>query len=775
MSDKNQDNKQPANPANESTAPELSNPDFQSVLKSLLAAYQPILERQLNLVKNPQELQKEAQGDRPNCADEFAEANALFGKFLTEDVALRLIPEKNRAQIGPIESWRWCLQHIRCCIIFGWLVCRGPRTFKSWAYYVYQYWLCVRQSLDTPVSNPPTEEQRNDFRILIGALAKAYKPYLTEQLASVDFPSEIPNEVINGEIDCFEGQADTCAIFERLLTTEASQALLGKAAFVNRSQDQNFWLCRCWCLCSICFGCCLARARTFVDVVYCLVYYFRCLVDCFQPLICQITDPAANSCVTTTIVSSCSNAIAVEITGTATGSSFNHYTLQYSWSGGLPVSDAVIYPGCGRAPGTTGSNTSVTGGVLGYLDALLLPPGVTEFTIYLDVCDGSGSCVECTQTFQLKYTAIAITAVAEVTAQPGTDPFQPAAPPSAPIKLIPASFDPGFELSIGGAFSITGSAYTTGCNRIMTQFQLFEFPQSPLGLTPVPIPVFSSGGGGIPLGPPPVQPVVYMDDPTLHPWNAGCFFPIPNTIENGNLVAQWGTETCDEFIPTPFPGHIVSFTRPQVVPVPFWDSSALNGRFVIVLEVRDHQISPAEAFPGDVAGVDQVVVWIDNKIPIAFISSVGGLTGCGDLHLKDYVGTTAAVMGVAWDPPIDPSAAQQQPNDNFGSYSVAVQKNGDPSTTTVIPALTPNTRVPDIWPTLPAGTFGTLANWDIVTALDGGSGPIPPGSPKILRGQRCAYVLTLSASDTTHVGDSGIPHTTGPMLFAVNVINDIGT
>ena len=106
MSDK--DKKQQAQAANESTAPELNSPDFQVVLKALLAAYQPILEQQLNLAKNPQELQKEAGSQPPTCDDEFAEANALFGKFLSDDVALRLIPEKNRAQIGPIENWRWC-------------------------------------------------------------------------------------------------------------------------------------------------------------------------------------------------------------------------------------------------------------------------------------------------------------------------------------------------------------------------------------------------------------------------------------------------------------------------------------------------------------------------------------------------------------------------------------------------------------------------------------------------------------------------------------------
>src|ERR1700728_3117006 len=100
-------NKNQPEPADQPTAPELNNPDFQNVLKALLAAYQPVLEQQLNLAKNPQQLQQQAASAPPNCADEFAEANALFGKFLTDDIALRLIPEKNRAQLGPVENCSW--------------------------------------------------------------------------------------------------------------------------------------------------------------------------------------------------------------------------------------------------------------------------------------------------------------------------------------------------------------------------------------------------------------------------------------------------------------------------------------------------------------------------------------------------------------------------------------------------------------------------------------------------------------------------------------------
>jgi hypothetical protein len=59
-----------------------------------------------------------------------------------------------------------------------------------------------------------------------------------------------------------------------------------------------------------------------------------------------------------------------------------------------------------------------------------------------------------------------------------------------------------------------------------------------------------------------------------------------------------------------------------------------------------------------------------------------------------------------------------------------------------------------------------------VAALDGGPGPQPPHSPKLPRGERCAYVVVLDVSDTTHVGDSGLNHATGPILYAINVINE---
>src|SRR5262249_48323024 len=146
--------------------------------------------------KAPEELKKEAESRPPSCEEELTLANRIFEKFLTEEVALRSLPPEGRQLLGPVDQWRWGLFHIRCCLVFGWLVCRGPRTFRGFVYYLYRYWICVRQSLGDPIATPPTEEQRRDFHALVQALAGAYKPYLTDQLASVEFPDGIPDEVL---------------------------------------------------------------------------------------------------------------------------------------------------------------------------------------------------------------------------------------------------------------------------------------------------------------------------------------------------------------------------------------------------------------------------------------------------------------------------------------------------------------------------------------------------------------------------------------------------
>src|SRR5208283_2139025 len=94
------------------------------------------------------------------------------------------------------------------------------------------------------------------------------------------------------------------------------------------SKDPNFYSCRCLCLCAICFGCCLARVRSIVDVRECLEYFFCCLVDCFQPLTCAITSPLDGSCAKEQYYPG-PGVWGIEIVGTAAGGSCNHYTLEW--------------------------------------------------------------------------------------------------------------------------------------------------------------------------------------------------------------------------------------------------------------------------------------------------------------------------------------------------------------------------------------------------------------------------------------------------------------
>src|ERR1700722_7698823 len=755
--------------ADVSNAPEISNPDFQVVLKALLAAYQPILEEQLNLAKNPQQLQKEAQSEPPNCADEFAEANALFGKFLTDDIALRLIPEKNRAQLGPVENWRWCLQHIRCCIIFGWLVCRGPRTFRGWAYYVYQYWLCVRQSLGTPVASPPAEEQRNDFNVLITALAKAYKPYLTDQLASVEFPTGIPDEVLNGKIDCFEGQGDTCAIFERLLTTEAAQALLGKAAFTARSKDENFWFCRCWCLCSICFGCCLARARNFIDVLYCLVYYFRCLADCFRPLTCDLTGPTG--CVDEQGNVALST-IGIEIDGTASGLGFSHYILE--WSQDLVTWNATNfnYPPIPPGGGTQG-NVPVVGGELAFLSTTTMAPGLTFVQMTVFAADGTTrSCGPIN--FTIFRQSVWISGVDD-DFNLNTNPFDPAAEFVQTVPALSARTAGVYESSFGQSIGVEGSAWVGGCDT--KQIRRYSLDYQPGFVTSPTTGVWNNFWN-----------VIY------NPADPNQFLPMNQKLDNSELIARWGAYTPCIFNPLPPPPFICGPTDPQGELYPTsWPTTinppcGLSGLFTLRLTVED------------AAGnlyYNTRRIWLDNKSPCAAIQ-ITAVPPCAVVNLSQFatppdcsVPWTLPLVGIAYDEYIDYSLPFTRPNDNFDQYWVKVQKQGGSWVQIPVPGAGPGSpyfygtsRVGDPVARClsgpcdpsdldPSAVLGTLANFDLRALDPTCSAQVPYAVPAdflLPRGQCCDYLFWLWVQDLTIF--SGGPHA-AEAFWPVRICNDL--
>ena len=292
--------------------------------------------------------------------------------------------------------------------------------------------------IDAPLHDPLTDDERADFRTLVEALATAYKPYLTDQLATVEFTHGLPDEVIAGDIDCFEGEDESAAIFERLLTMDVAPALLGKAASRRTAATGASGSVAAGACCAIRFGCCLARARSLRDVLRCLVFYRRCLRQCFRPLQCEITQPAPSEC-------------AEEQSCSAPGRSASR-----SWAR-RPERSAISYILEWKAAGAPDSAYSSSGIVYD-------PPGLTEgacgkvnatsatsarerrvpddVTVRLRVVGAPPSTAEqvCTVTFQIFRQRVFISGVESVTVAP------------------PGVFDPTAELKTGTAVRSFGSA-----------------------------------------------------------------------------------------------------------------------------------------------------------------------------------------------------------------------------------------------------------------------------------------------------------------------------
>jgi hypothetical protein len=776
---------------------EIHNKDFQFVLKHLLAAYQPVLEEDLKRAKAPEELKKEAESKPASCEDEIALANRIFGKFVTEEVAMRLLPEEGRKQLGPIENWRWCFLHIRCCIIFGWLLCHRQRTFRAFAYYLYRYWLCVRQVLGTPVSHPPTAEEREDFQVLVRALATAYKPYLTNQLASVEFPVGIPDEVLDGKIDCLEGEEEAAAIFERLLTAETAPALLGRKAFEVHSKESHFWFCRCWCLCAIRFGCCLARARNFIDVLRCLLYYWRCLRGCFQPIRCNLTAPTGCAEEKEGLIS---GGVALQIEGTAAGAFFDHYTLEWRKVQGqacCPCSDTtgwsslgISYPGGGLV-----GSAPVVSGTLGWLDTTTLPPDSYEIRlcVYSTIAN-TAACCFCIQ-FALFKKMVWIDRVADLPGAPVQTPpgwFDQPLPPQVPI----VNTNPGgIIVPVGACISVVGTAVVGDCqNRKIACVDL----RAAIGWQPgTAEPGFAAS---LPLYTIAMllAPICYPDpDPAVEakkraPWNQ---------LYERPLTARW--------VPTNIPPFDTQYCLPRycfnsaglLPPCPDTQHGCHSGKYTLLLDVTDTLNNHY---------YDTQQVWFDNKPIYVEFSGLEGVGACQDVCLRKYVPQGAPcntcwplnLLGIVFDEFIDP-ADISYPSDNFDFYSLSITRQGGPGyAVPITSALCPPVFGPDplkgtqrvgepgtrceVGLGCPPPAFGAkfagaltkldLRIFDAVCAADPSlvAPFVPPAGFPLDRGQCCTYTFQLYAQDKTWSdGWAGGLHHAWSLPWAVEICNDL--
>jgi hypothetical protein len=739
--------------------------EFQFVLKQLLAAYQPILEEDLKRAKAPEELKKEEREKPPSCEDEITFANRIFDRFLTDEVALRLLPEEGRTHLGPIERWRWCLLHIRCCIVFGWLVCRGPRTFKAFVYYLYRYWLCVRQAVATPVHSPLTADERQDFQTLVQTLADAYKPYLTDQLSTVEFPLGVPDEVLRGTIDCLEGHEEAAAVFERLLTVETAAALLGKEAFARHSQESWFWFCRCWCLCSIRFGCCLARARTFVDVLRCLRSYRVCLRQCLRPLTCELTAP--DGCVEEDAIEAVGILRGVEIKGTAAGAFCSHYTLEWREAGTVTwQSGGIRYPG---TPAPSQGVCGVVNGTLGYLETFpLVPAGPVEIRLCVHSTQPGVAPHCCTILFELQRNLVWIR---------GIEGIDAATPPGILDSTAQLVDGVGVVRSFGTALRIFGSASVGGCEGRNIKRYTLSYTPGFVGdpLAAVPWTQFWQVDYNTPLQIDSDLNKIFERELTSRWRELKLCLPFPPytcfTIANYLQGVHWSTQ-----VPQPYP---VEPPGP-----PFWSSTPLaitnchSGKYTIRLMVED-----------EAGGIkyDIQQAWFDNKTDGIYkskITQVSGVPACATIELGQFAAAgadctlpwPASLLGIAFDEYIEEGNGAV-PSDNFGGYTVSIRKDGGPWFSLPVPGPgappwggpfigtsrvgDPGARCATASPppgAIPPETPGILALIDM-RRLDAVCNPAEPGLT-LKRGKRlpdgtvqpgecCGYIIHLKVWDTT--------------------------
>lgn len=745
--------------------------DFRFVLGELLAAYRPVLEADLKRTESPDALIKEALDTAPTCEDEFAQAMALFERFTSEEVATRVLPSAIREVLGPIERWRWCLLHLRCCIIFGWLLCRGPRTFAGSSYYLYRYWRCVRDVLGAPVANPPTTAERADFTVLVQALAKAYKPYLDDQLANVEFPNGVPDDIFSGRIDCFEGQDASVQILERLLSTDTASALMGRELIAKFRAEPLFWFCRCWCLCAIRFGCCLARARNLRDVLRCLRSYRACLRRCVRPLHCALMAPTGCIAGETDILP---GRILEPVRGDAEGLDFARYLIEVRDPGNNLLSGVVVYPNNVGAPDVAAvqGNFVVSAGTLGWIDTrkCAVDAGIelltsTTFSVTLRVFALNGTEVQppCTTTFSLSVNEVYIKRVSTPWSVDFTNPAEP---------LRVSNSAAASEATVGGGMHVRGAANVYGCTgEKIKEYTLWAIPDPSFSM-PQPAPFTSIVPGvdwvlvrHIAFGPQsipqPSGPPINFTADQVRGYNVLDADPEPDVLTN-----EWSSRS--ECICVHVDSTLLCFCTniPSLSPSAF-DSNVLpkmnpvlergTGKFSFLMQVVDTNGNTY---------YDIQRVWVDNEPIKAAITGIGGQAPCADLYTQTHEGIfkTVQIRGFAWDQYIDPTDTTTPTSDNFDQYSVHFLKQSAATPALLISSTSPVPARP-----LPLAV-DTLANWNL-QSVDAATNPMGlPPDQLLAPGQACVYNVILQVNDKTVVNES-TNHDSGWVLFPIKIIN----
>jgi hypothetical protein len=462
----------------------------------------------------------------------------------------------------------------------------------------------------------------------------------------------------------------------------------------------------------------------------------------------------------------------IRVKGTASGTVFGHYTLAVERPPGTPFAATISYPS-GGASGTA----PVISGDLGRIDVTYIEPGPMRVILTVYPVGSGSPCVHANN-FDWANRDFYIEKIGVVPAQiMGPHPAD-ATEVLKLIKYTPSPADP--DASVAESISVEGGADFTGCGREMVEYVL-QFRRVNFGSLPwqqdAPAPGdWTNINLPLPYGDP-AHPRTFL-------WLFGTWY---NAIRHGRITRVW---SIGNFLMSISPW--ITAPRPYTAEQP-WDTlgAGLNGRFTVRLIVR-HQptVGPPDVPTPEL--YDSATVWIDNRQIEGFIHHLGiagggSLNVCDELSLSQFITpdphsssgpfskVNATINGRAWDPIILNSYPHtDHPNDNFHRYVLNFQKDGSGGPW---PIGTSGARVPATLQEAPLAAppadIGMLSSWDIVGALDAGppTGGLAP-DPKIFRGERCAYLLHLVVTDTTHRGDGGEVHT-AEHYFPFCIMNDI--
>ena len=429
------------------------------------------------------------------------------------------------------------------------------------------------------------------------------------------------------------------------------------------------------------------------------------------------------------------------VRGTASGGAFGSYILEVRKVGyTVPIADVVSYPG-GGASGTT----PVVNGVLGQVNTTGLMDDAYQITLTVHRAWG-GTPKTCSTVFNLLKAIVGISRVGEI-------PVISQTPHPDNLHW----FDEGAELqkgsatvSVGGQLKINGAAYVYECpGRKIARYEIRYAQLAPSG----PVPVQPATDAPIPATWPASQQIVelvYSTSDHYLGWTR--IGPAPRELTNTWTTFDIGASTYHKLAP---------FS---------WDSGGVNGRFSLLLIVEDTTAGPHRYY-------DIQHVWIDNRHITGKITGVVGVDPCEVFHLKNFVGSSISIQGLAWDPLIDEAFDHDLvPNDNFGGFTMAMYKQGvgAPYQIAGSTSRVPAAKVgPPGFPT--EAHAGTLATFDIAAALDADNPTPPPGVPaalKIPRGEGCAYYFELYVWDDTRLNNDGSRHHTW-YRWPLCVVNDI--